>query len=226
MSDTSQGPGWWEASDGKWYPPESHPDNVDSATSPGAAPGAPADPSESLGPPPGAPAETPGPVRPAGPKSPPSRATWFVLAAIAIVLVVVIVVVNGGGDDSSEPADEPVPSAPVGTEPEPGPDEQAVNEIADEVVEGFAADDIVIGRSEAVCMGTTLVSALGPEQALRVSDEVAADDTSLDEAVARVVGPGVPVVLPDARPDPPGVHPRGGCGRNGRLSDRPHAREA
>ncbi len=26
MSDTSQGPGWWMASDGKWYPPEAHPD--------------------------------------------------------------------------------------------------------------------------------------------------------------------------------------------------------
>lgn len=25
MSDTSQGEGWWMASDGKWYPPESHP---------------------------------------------------------------------------------------------------------------------------------------------------------------------------------------------------------
>jgi hypothetical protein len=25
MSDVSQGPGWWQASDGKWYPPESHP---------------------------------------------------------------------------------------------------------------------------------------------------------------------------------------------------------
>ncbi len=25
MSDTSQGPGWWQASDGKWYPPESVP---------------------------------------------------------------------------------------------------------------------------------------------------------------------------------------------------------
>jgi hypothetical protein len=25
MSDTSQGPGWWEASDGKWYPPEQAP---------------------------------------------------------------------------------------------------------------------------------------------------------------------------------------------------------
>lgn len=36
MSDTSQGPGWWQASDGKWYPPEQ-------------APGAPA------GPPPGMP---------------------------------------------------------------------------------------------------------------------------------------------------------------------------
>src|SRR5664279_1262778 len=26
MSDTSQGPGWWLASDGRWYPPESLPD--------------------------------------------------------------------------------------------------------------------------------------------------------------------------------------------------------
>jgi hypothetical protein len=26
MSDVSQGDGWWEASDGKWYPPERHPD--------------------------------------------------------------------------------------------------------------------------------------------------------------------------------------------------------
>ncbi len=26
MSDAAQGPGWWMASDGKWYPPEDHPD--------------------------------------------------------------------------------------------------------------------------------------------------------------------------------------------------------
>ena len=25
MSDSTQGPGWWQASDGKWYPPELHP---------------------------------------------------------------------------------------------------------------------------------------------------------------------------------------------------------
>ncbi|MGO9198222.1 MAG: hypothetical protein ACLQK4_13975 [Acidimicrobiales bacterium] len=26
MSDYSLGPGWWLASDGRWYPPETHPD--------------------------------------------------------------------------------------------------------------------------------------------------------------------------------------------------------
>lgn len=26
MSEASGGPGWWRATDGKWYPPESHPD--------------------------------------------------------------------------------------------------------------------------------------------------------------------------------------------------------
>ena len=25
MSDKPEGPGWWIASDGKWYPPELHP---------------------------------------------------------------------------------------------------------------------------------------------------------------------------------------------------------
>jgi hypothetical protein len=25
VSDRSEGPGWWQASDGQWYPPESHP---------------------------------------------------------------------------------------------------------------------------------------------------------------------------------------------------------
>jgi hypothetical protein len=29
MSDSSQGPGWWIASDGKWYSPELHPDVLD-----------------------------------------------------------------------------------------------------------------------------------------------------------------------------------------------------
>lgn len=43
MSDTSQGPGWWQASDGKWYPPEQ--------AAPAAAPTAP--PGPGAGGPPG-----------------------------------------------------------------------------------------------------------------------------------------------------------------------------
>ena len=26
MSDVSQGAGWWQATDGRWYPPETHPE--------------------------------------------------------------------------------------------------------------------------------------------------------------------------------------------------------
>jgi hypothetical protein len=45
MSETSKGPGWWVASDGKWYPPEqAHPDQAQSqapSPAPVAAPVAP-----------------------------------------------------------------------------------------------------------------------------------------------------------------------------------------
>ena len=38
MSDTSQGPGWWQASDGKWYPPEQAPGATPPAGPPAGAP--------------------------------------------------------------------------------------------------------------------------------------------------------------------------------------------
>ncbi|MGO8826734.1 MAG: DUF4190 domain-containing protein [Acidimicrobiales bacterium] len=41
MSDTSQGPGWWLASDGKWYPPELWTGPPGSGPLPAAGPGAP-----------------------------------------------------------------------------------------------------------------------------------------------------------------------------------------
>jgi predicted RNA-binding Zn-ribbon protein involved in translation (DUF1610 family) len=34
MSNSSQGPGWWMASDGKWYAPEQHPDYRPSGSAP------------------------------------------------------------------------------------------------------------------------------------------------------------------------------------------------
>jgi uncharacterized membrane protein YccF (DUF307 family) len=39
VSDTSQGPGWWQASDGKWYPPEQAPGYQQAGAPMGAAPG-------------------------------------------------------------------------------------------------------------------------------------------------------------------------------------------
>jgi hypothetical protein len=38
MSDTSQGPGWWQASDGKWYPPEQAPGAGPAGPPPGGPP--------------------------------------------------------------------------------------------------------------------------------------------------------------------------------------------
>jgi hypothetical protein len=38
MSDTSQGPGWWQASDGKWYPPEQAPGAAPTGPAPGGPP--------------------------------------------------------------------------------------------------------------------------------------------------------------------------------------------
>jgi hypothetical protein len=39
MSHVSRGPGWWMASDGRWYRPEQHPDYVPPPTMNGASPG-------------------------------------------------------------------------------------------------------------------------------------------------------------------------------------------
>lgn len=44
MSMSSQGPGWWQASDGRWYPPEQHPDAVAASSPQPDAPGPPVGP--------------------------------------------------------------------------------------------------------------------------------------------------------------------------------------
>jgi hypothetical protein len=39
MSDQAQGPGWWQASDGKWYPPEQRPARPEPETRAATGPG-------------------------------------------------------------------------------------------------------------------------------------------------------------------------------------------
>ena len=72
MSDQSQGPGWWEASDHRWYPPETHPDSL--------PPGF------------GAPRR-----RHALPKPPVYRRLWFIVASAAALIVMVFAAVRSPG---------------------------------------------------------------------------------------------------------------------------------
>ena len=75
MSDVSQGPGWWQASDGKWYPPEQAPGAQPTSappTTPPTTPPTPGGPSPG-GPPPGGYAQQPGGFDQGG-----SRATFSV----------------------------------------------------------------------------------------------------------------------------------------------------
>lgn len=82
MSDMSQGPGWWQASDGKWYPPEQ---------SPGAQPTTP-------GPGYGAPVVGPGAI--VGTGSPhgqlaewPQRVIAFVLDIVCLLPLIILQVI-------------------------------------------------------------------------------------------------------------------------------------
>ena len=80
MSDQSQGPGWWQASDGKWYSPETHPDYV--------------------APPPPPPPEPPGQPRR-------RRRQWSIAGAVLLVLVGAAVAgaLLGDDDDGDEKAE-------------------------------------------------------------------------------------------------------------------------
>lgn len=70
MCDWAQGPGWWQASDGRWYPPESHPHAL-------------------LPPPPARGPDGRGPSHPGR-----RRTVLFSITGTLIVVVVIVVVVG------------------------------------------------------------------------------------------------------------------------------------
>ena len=132
MSDAPQGPGWWQASDGKWYAPELHPDHQPTAPTPPASP-PPAAPPPAASPPPAEPPATaptaaagppagappvggppPGAAAPATPPGPTPEPTSSGSRTALIVLIVVLVIalVAGvaalalsGSDDGDTAAD-------------------------------------------------------------------------------------------------------------------------
>lgn len=87
MSDTPQGPGWWIASDGKWYPPQDDP----------GVPAQPPPPSAGQQPAPG----PPGPVVPTAPMvtpaPPPANKGLSRGCLISIIVVAVVLVLGVGG---------------------------------------------------------------------------------------------------------------------------------
>lgn len=90
MSDVSQGPGWWQASDGKWYPPEQAPGAQPQApvTPPaGAAPGFGAAPTF------GAPGMAGGPTGPGGAPLAtwPERVVAFLIEYLPLGIVIGII---------------------------------------------------------------------------------------------------------------------------------------
>ncbi|CAN5621722.1 hypothetical protein BH20ACT2_BH20ACT2_08090 [soil metagenome] len=133
MSEQSQGPGWWQASDGRWYPPELAPPGYVEPTQPHPRPtdfapyqavhlpdGAPG------GPPPGGSREGAGRNKVLG-----------VLGALVVLIALIVGAVVLLGDDDEEATDdssttsEPSTDDPVVTEPGEGELE------APEVPEGF-----------------------------------------------------------------------------------------
>jgi hypothetical protein len=106
MSDTPQGPGWWQASDEKWYPP---PQPVMSPETTTVGQHQPPGPGATPYPYGGAPASPPG----AGGQN--RTALYITLGVLGVlVLVVLIAALSSGGDDDDPQA---APSTTASTEP-------------------------------------------------------------------------------------------------------------
>ena len=100
MSDTSQGPGWWQATDGRWYPPDDDADAGDDGTDAPATdasrsslppPSTPPPPPPAPGP---APASAPGPYQ-AGPYFQPQPPPKTMSTGKVILIVIGVLVVFG-----------------------------------------------------------------------------------------------------------------------------------
>lgn len=106
MSDTPQGHGWWQATDGRFYPPESHPDYRASPSLPQTA-------TAVLTPPVQAYAQFTQPVatRPHKRKKPVWKRTW-VIASFLIIAAFVAITMASSPEDETDASGEPLAAAP------------------------------------------------------------------------------------------------------------------
>ncbi len=120
MSDVSQGPEWWQASDLKWYPPEEHPNYE--APPPPPPPKLPPPPPTTPPPPP----TLPPPSSWAPPQQPPqpaparrSATPWILAGVVAAVVVVLVVAGIAGYLVWPRPHASPTPTASPTASPTP-----------------------------------------------------------------------------------------------------------
>jgi hypothetical protein len=113
MSDAPQGSGWWQASDGRFYPPEQHPD---------ARPTQPVTP---VPPPPQQSWVAPAPAAQAtwgqAPQQQPAPkgnkgVVWLVAGVAALVVLLIGVAIGAAGSDQGNPADTQAAEVAPGTE--------------------------------------------------------------------------------------------------------------
>lgn len=220
MSDSSQGEGWWVASDGRWYPPEQHPD----AGPARPAPAAPAAASTSVTPvAPAAPATPAGPVPDGAPHGRRRSPVLLigVLAVAVLVVVVGVVVIGGGSADETSVAvasdadgSGPVPPGagarvvlePVGS---PGSDPFTTAVAVREVAEFPSSVTAVIDQRNAgaatdasagtlVATGTTPGLYGGTTDDERCDPVALADFLDADPAIAEAWAGALDGVAPDA----------------------------
>ncbi len=102
MSDASQGHGWWQAADGKWYPPEVHPEfrpALPTLAVPSRVP----------------PTQSYSQVMQAGvaaptPKKPLWRRWWFIASAVLLVVVVIASIAAPPKEDDEATANSVAPA--------------------------------------------------------------------------------------------------------------------
>lgn len=122
MSDTPQGPDWWQASDDKWYPPPRPDMPGNTMAYPAAPPTAPLGPGGPAGPYAPAGPPTPSPyggvpaVPPPGPGGQNRTPLFIALGVLMAVAAVVVIFAVASGDDDDDPQ-----ASPDTTEPEDSP---------------------------------------------------------------------------------------------------------
>jgi len=210
MSDSTQGPGWWQASDGKWYAPSDGVVDTPAPPEPAAPPAPPVPPTG--GPPPSG-------AAPDGGSKPPRRGALIAIAVVVVLLLVaaVAVVVSRGGDDKDK-VSAGSGSAESSTTTDGGGSGGKSSDISDEMPSPdiTLTDDVVIVDSKRGSMfkgysndGSSLMvdkSAPGIDQLkagkiLLLSGITVVRASQVDETADGIVVTGEPATLPEVIAD-------------------------